>query len=214
MQIGSSPPAAAEEVAAAGSSVASSFVDADDHTQRSATTEDWTAQFVGSLVRTIINHLPLPPPTWYEPVVEYRFARQSWKARLGGWGTLRAIDDGGLDLRFASSRSSGFLRTTSSVALVEAKPRMSEIQDGRPVMSDRLLAQLTGEALVSRLSQQDNPEGILALEQYLHSLYLPPYPPNVAHPIDANFETKRCHPRRSQTVRHALRLLHLRLIRR
>jgi len=125
VQIGSSP-SVAEQVAASPSAT-SSFADAHEHTQRNSMPEDQTVQFIGSLVRTSVNRLPLQPQTGdNDPVIEYRFSRQSWTVQLDNGRILRAVDDGGLNLRLRDPQGAGFLRATSSVALLEAKPGMSD----------------------------------------------------------------------------------------
>ena len=153
------------------SSFTSSFADADDHTQRNSVTEDRTVHFIGSLVRTIINRLSPGEQSPDDPVVEYRFSRQLWKAQLDDGRTLSAVDDGGVDLRRRDPDSDAFLPATSSVALLEAKPRMFVVEDGQLVISDRHLAQMTAEALASRLAQSDSSQGKLSSEQYVCILF-------------------------------------------
>lgn len=57
-----------------------------------------------------------------------------------------AIDDGGVHI-IGEPRS-----TSIQVAILEAKRTFQQIIDGKPMVSDDLLGQVTGEALALRIS--------------------------------------------------------------
>ncbi|KAG5655144.1 hypothetical protein KAF25_001917, partial [Fusarium avenaceum] len=63
-------------------------------------------------------------------------------------GSIVSIDDGGLRLRLLGKRRPG----NNFVALLEAK-RCLKVLDGRPVISDDCLAQMTCEAIVTKATQ-------------------------------------------------------------
>ena len=79
------------------------------------------------------------------PILEFRDARTTvnFESRRGNprW-RMTAIDDGGVRM-FRTGQE------VTNVALLEAKRRFQDIGDGKPTVSDDLLAQMVGQALTS-----------------------------------------------------------------
>lgn len=65
-----------------------------------------------------------------------------------------AIDDGGLCLRRQKS-DGGFMLVDNHVAILEAKTQFQSLRNEKPVISDKSLAQMVCEGLVTRASNTD-----------------------------------------------------------
>ncbi|PYH63720.1 uncharacterized protein BO88DRAFT_305017, partial [Aspergillus vadensis CBS 113365] len=113
--------------------------------------EDGTLQLLSSVLRHILYYgIPQDGET-SKCVVEYRYMRASLSAFTEkGRRKISAVDDGGLCLR--RRVKDAFVVTKDRVAIIEAKRDFQSIQDGRPVISEKRLAQMTREALVARMS--------------------------------------------------------------
>ncbi|KFY98360.1 hypothetical protein V500_01725 [Pseudogymnoascus sp. VKM F-4518 (FW-2643)] len=157
IQIGSSSPTGE------GSQVASSvgYVDVASHTLLMPP-EDGTLRLASCAIRHILYFAPPQDSSRLATVVEFRDA----KTRLTACTPvlerrLVATDDGGLCLRQRSNDS--FTVVKNRVALLEAKRRFQCIENGKPVISDNCLAQMTCEALVARLTDP--------LKEFRHGRY-------------------------------------------
>ncbi|KAF5714975.1 hypothetical protein FGLOB1_3278 [Fusarium globosum] len=150
IQINSSSPAT-EQSSQGSSSVG--FVDQDSHST-SVLLEDQTVRLAVCIIRHIVLFsLPqdnLPP----DYVVQVRDTKSMLRARTSAYDReVTAIDDGGLYLRDNKIGSTQVLKP--HVALFEAKGQFQRIENGRPIISDPCLAQMTCEALAARISNRD-----------------------------------------------------------
>ncbi|UKZ80961.1 hypothetical protein TrVFT333_008726 [Trichoderma virens FT-333] len=107
--------------------------------------EDATIRLASSFVRCVLNYAQ--PIDKAGPFVHFRDVRLTHRYQTSIENvTVEAIDDGGLQLL---GRNGALLQ----VALLEGKRAFQTIVDGKPRISDELLAQLVGEALA--LSQSE-----------------------------------------------------------
>ncbi|KAF5974424.1 Purine-cytosine permease FCY22 [Fusarium bulbicola] len=150
IQINSSSPAM-EQSSQGSSSIG--FVDQDSHST-SVLLEDQTVRLAVCIIRHIVlfsRPQDNPPP---EHVVQVRDTKSMLRARTSIYDReVTAIDDGGLYLRDNEIGSTQVLKP--HVALIEAKRQFQRIENGRPIISDPCLAQMTCEALAARLSDRD-----------------------------------------------------------
>ncbi|KAH8800793.1 hypothetical protein F5884DRAFT_808848 [Xylogone sp. PMI_703] len=127
--------------------------------------EDFTIRFLSCLIRCVLNYSqPLDKESFF---VQYRDERLAY-IYTGGDKRLEAIDDGGMKLITP--------RKTVQVAILEAKRSFQEISEGRPTISNELLAQIVGEALALRLSEvpriSENKLSCFLLSLFLISYHL------------------------------------------
>jgi hypothetical protein len=87
------------------------------------------------------------------PYVEYRDNRLSYCAVEGERKGFIAIDDGGIQYKQ--------IEGDFQVAIMEAKGDFQKVENGVPILTDDLLAQVVGEAVALRVSQTARlyPEG-------------------------------------------------------
>lgn len=126
------------------------YVDLDTH-QLGITPEDDTLRLASCVIRHILYFAPLQISASRPVIVEFRNA----KTRVAALTSIRhrqivAIDDGGLCLR-CQKPGGGFMLANNHVAILEAKTQFQSFQDGRPIISDRSLAQIVCEGLATRL---------------------------------------------------------------
>ncbi|KAI1009982.1 hypothetical protein LB503_011564 [Fusarium chuoi] len=97
-------------------------------------------------MRHILHYTQLPGLT---PVVEFRDTRQHLGLEMPDLGGhIIAVDDGGLCLKMEEEKDR-FVVVRNMVALLEAK-RSLKIVEGKPIISDECLAQMTCEAILAR----------------------------------------------------------------
>ncbi|KAJ5640343.1 uncharacterized protein N7484_008205 [Penicillium longicatenatum] len=146
LQVGSSSPKA-ESIHTASSL---DWVDRATHILLSSP-EDETLRLASCVIRHILYYAPPQDTGGLETVIEFRDAKRRLTAITP---VLRrkivAIDDGGLYRRKANGNI--FTVDKERVAIVEAKREFQCLENGRPTISDNCLAQMTREALVSRLA--------------------------------------------------------------
>ncbi|KAJ5804203.1 uncharacterized protein N7518_000506 [Penicillium psychrosexuale] len=82
-------------------------------------------------------------------VVEFRDVKLRTRAVLGG-NKITAIDDGGLCIRI-EAKDNKFILQNDHVAILEAKRKFQCLEEGKPIISDKCLAQMTCEALLARV---------------------------------------------------------------
>ncbi|KAJ9285654.1 hypothetical protein DTO027B5_6453 [Paecilomyces variotii] len=128
--------------------------------------EDFTVRFLSCLIRCVLNYSQ--PLDKGSPFVQYRDERLAY-VYAGVEKELEAIDDGGLKLMA--------LGRTTQVAILEAKRSFQEISEGRPTVSNELLAQIVGEALALRLSNarhisKNDLVFIVAVKQHIKFFHL------------------------------------------
>jgi hypothetical protein len=134
IQFGSSPPY--ERPSTSGSSASS--VGYTENPPAPAV-EDLTLRLAGCFVRYVLNYGQEYQNT---PILEFRDERVSVSYKFSSpKSTLLAIDDGGIR-KFEPGQ-------VRQVALMEAKRCFQAIENGRPTVSDGLLAQMAGQALLS-----------------------------------------------------------------
>lgn len=102
--------------------------------------EDATVRLAACFIRNVVNYAQ----TRYKPspFIHFRDERQARSYITGGGKKINAIDDGGLQLYDG--------KLMFQVATLEAKRAFQITDDGKPIVSDRVLAQLVGETLVLR----------------------------------------------------------------
>jgi hypothetical protein len=100
--------------------------------------EEATIRLASCFIRCVLNYgQPLDKNS---PFVHFRDERQTYNySARRATRLVEAIDDGGLQLFNGDS--------TLQVAMLEGKRTFQAVIDGRPIVSDGLLAQLAGEAL-------------------------------------------------------------------
>ena len=150
IQIGSSSPTT-DQASQGSSSVG--FVDQNSYGALNLS-EERTLRLAHCILRHIVYFAP--PQDHESPffVTEVRDA----KSRLYGPTPVQkrkiaAVDDGGLYLRDNKVDSSRMIK--SHVAVIEAKNRFQSIEDGKPIISDACFAQMTCEALATRLATRE-----------------------------------------------------------
>lgn len=150
IQIGSSsPPRDNSYNGSQGSSLG--YVDRDTHFL-GVTPEDDTVRLASCVIRHILYFAPPQDLPSRPIVVEFRDAKTRLAAATSiGGRQMVAIDDGGLCLR-RRTPDRGFILAKNHVAVLEAKTQFQCLENGRPIISDECFAQMTCEALVTRLS--------------------------------------------------------------
>ncbi|KAJ6150868.1 hypothetical protein N7470_007462 [Penicillium chermesinum] len=133
------------------------YVDSDLHIL-AVSPEDDTMRLASCVIRHILYFGAPQHSNWNPKVVEFRDA----KIRLDAITTRRerhiiAIDDGGLCLR-KHEPTKGFVLVNNHIAVLEAKTRFQCLQNGRPIISDECFAQMTCEALATKLSSPSFPQ--------------------------------------------------------
>lgn len=86
-------------------------------------------------------------------VIELRMSKEYLSVSFDGI-SFTAIDDGGLCRRVKTS-TGNFVVDDNFVAIVEAK-RAYPVKDGRPVVSDPVLGQMTCQALAVRRARESS----------------------------------------------------------
>ncbi|KAM3536369.1 hypothetical protein ARSEF1564_010330, partial [Beauveria bassiana] len=152
MQVESSSP-----VSASNRSSSIGYIDPDS--QAPWQPEDDTLHFIRCALRHVLYFAPAH--TDADIVIEVRDA----KLRLSAATLLEnrplvAVDDGGLCLR-QHIQGGAFQTRENRVMMLEAKSELQCIQNGRPIVSDECLAQMTCQALTARLRdpQQELKDG-------------------------------------------------------
>jgi hypothetical protein len=117
--------------------------------------EDLTLRLVARFVRFVLIH-GREVDNIEEPdvlVAQFRDKKLSTSYQLqnGPRRVIRAIDDGGVRLFSSDTEESPI------VALMEAKRRFQNVGDGKPVVWDEVLAQMTGQALLALLDDTCRP---------------------------------------------------------
>ncbi|RBR05576.1 uncharacterized protein FIESC28_11329 [Fusarium coffeatum] len=153
MQVGSSSPVA-DQASQGSSSIG--FVDTSSQSNP-LLLEDMTVSLARCLLQHILSFFPPQDSGSLPYVVEYRDCKTRLSAHTPRGGrTISARDDGGLFLRSNFVGDCQILR--AHVALLEAKTRFNNIQDGVPLLSDDCFAQMTSEALAARLMGRGDDE--------------------------------------------------------
>ncbi|KAH8650721.1 hypothetical protein BGZ61DRAFT_469240 [Ilyonectria robusta] len=153
LQVASSSPLENEDSQGASSA---GYVDSTSHSRR-APPEDDTRRLASCVIRHVLYYSPPQDSDQLPLVVEYRDSEQRLEASTPYLlRRIVATDDGGLYLRQEGASASMILN--HRVAMLEAKKRFQCIEDGRPIISDNCLAQMTCEALALRLT--DHVEGM------------------------------------------------------
>ncbi|POR37668.1 Uncharacterized protein TPAR_02134, partial [Tolypocladium paradoxum] len=146
IQIESSPPDHHDRPPSSGSSVG--YVEK----LEAPLLEDATVRLASCFIRCVLNYAQ----AWNKPgpFVRFRDERLTYSYSLDGTHSVRAVDEGGLQLQLNTGP-----KTVVQVAQLEGKRTFNTIVNGRPVVTDGLLAQMVGEALA--LERDDNRDQIL-----------------------------------------------------
>ncbi|PKY00727.1 hypothetical protein P168DRAFT_275162 [Aspergillus campestris IBT 28561] len=149
-----------------GSKVSSiGYIDSDAHFA-SMTVEDDTLRLASCVIRHILYFAPPQDSPSLPVVVEFRDAKSRIAATTPAERKqIIAIDDGGLCLR-QKKPYGGVVLAKKHVALVEAKTQFQCLEEGRPIISDRNLAQMVCEALATRLSNR--PDRVIVINATQH----------------------------------------------
>jgi hypothetical protein len=126
--------------------------------------EDETLYLASSVIRHILCHAPPQDQAHLPRVVEFRVAKRFIAAQTNQV-RIRASDDGGLCLRERREPEGRFVVTDEHVALLEAKRDFQQIKDGRPVVTDRLFAQMTCEAIACALRKSSENSAVMGNEE-------------------------------------------------
>ncbi|KAJ6185812.1 hypothetical protein N7519_007113 [Penicillium mononematosum] len=157
MQVGSSSPQAASSQDAS----STGHIDNAEHHLR-GTVEDDTLRLLSCVIRHILYFGS--PQDWknMSRVVEFRDVKLQASAHLPSINkSINAIDDGGLCLRIQDEGS--FTLLDDRVAILEAKRDFDSLEEGKPIISDRCLAQMTCEALVARSVSSEPRERVIVI---------------------------------------------------
>ncbi|KAK4034278.1 hypothetical protein C8A01DRAFT_39245 [Parachaetomium inaequale] len=147
--------------------------------------EDLTLRLASCFVRFVLNYSQGDST----PTLEFHDERSSasYQLRTGPASTasIQAIDDGGVRMFQPGDESLG-------VALVEAKRSFQAIEEGRPTVSDGLLAQMVGQALLTRLDSlkhklvsRTSVTTIQATKHYLRFFSFEPSAPSYLRRVDS-----------------------------
>ncbi|KAK5987034.1 hypothetical protein PT974_11150 [Cladobotryum mycophilum] len=147
---GSSSPigSPSDEQSSKGSSAG--YVASEGHSQRNAPTEDITLRLATCVIRHILFFAPPQDSSELPLVVEYRDAKRAISVPATKELKISATDDGGLYLWNDNDN----MIQQPTLAILETKKRFHRVDDGRPVIVDECLAQMTGEALAVRLAER------------------------------------------------------------
>lgn len=126
------------------------YVDPGEH-GFGALAEDSTLRHVSCVVRHVLYYFP-PQPADLPGRAEFRDVKLFLSVDTPGGKQLRAADDGGISYLYLGPKGRGYSTINPHGAIIEAKKRFQQIDDGRPVVSDESFAQMVGEALAARLS--------------------------------------------------------------
>ncbi|CEJ62668.1 hypothetical protein PMG11_11162 [Penicillium brasilianum] len=167
IQVGSSSP---QEISSQESSSVG-YVDPVSH-RLLAAPEDETIRLASCVIRHILYFGAPQDSVELSTVVEFRDA----KVRLTAYTpVLRrrivAIDDGGLCLR--KELNGCFAVSKNHLAILEGKRHFQCFENGRPIISDKCLAQMTCEALVASIVDPFNelqPNGVIVINVTQHYL--------------------------------------------
>ncbi|KAJ0133125.1 F-box/WD repeat-containing protein 11 [Fusarium oxysporum f. sp. albedinis] len=142
LQIGSSSPTSK----LLGGTPDSSIGYVDQAPTRDLPLEDNTVRLTSCVMRHILYYTQLPGST---TIIEFRDTRQRMGLQiLDLGGEVTAIDDGGFCLK-VEEENGRFTVVRNMVALLEAKRNLKVIE-GKPVISDECLSQMTCEAILAR----------------------------------------------------------------
>lgn len=138
--VSSSPPERPDTASSAPSSI--------EYMERSSAplVKDYTVRFLSCLIHCVLNYSQSIAKEG--PFIQYRDERLGYTYNSGARKGFEAIDDGGVQLEWP--------RNKRQVALPEAKRSFQDITNGRPTVSDKLLGQIVGEALASKLFKDCN----------------------------------------------------------
>lgn len=150
IQVGSSSPQeiSSQETSSVG------YVDSESH-RLLASPEDETLRLASCVIRHILYFGAPQDSVDLTTVVEFRDA----KVRMAAYTPILkrkivAIDDGGLCLR--KELNGGFSLCKNHLAILEGKRQFQCLENGRPIISDNCLAQMTCEALVASIADPFN----------------------------------------------------------
>lgn len=148
LQVGSSSPQADSFSSHAASSIG--YIDRESHMLLSSP-EDETLRLASCVIRHILYHAPPQDSGNLLSVIEFRDAKRRLSVKSPFLRRkIVATDDGGLCRRVAQDND--FRVDKERVAILEAKRHFQFLDNGRPIISDGCLAQMTCEALVARLA--------------------------------------------------------------
>ena len=130
------------------------LVDSESH-RLLASPEDETLRLASCVIRHILYFGAPQDSVDLTTVVEFRDA----KVRMAAFTPVLkrkivAIDDGGLCLR--KELNGGFSLCKNHLAILEGKRQFQCLENGRPIISDNCLAQMTCEALVASIADPFN----------------------------------------------------------
>ncbi|KAF9775562.1 hypothetical protein IL306_006323, partial [Fusarium sp. DS 682] len=109
--------------------------------------EDSAVLLITRVLRHLVYYIQ---PHKCTPVVDFRHERQRMSLKIPGLDKpIIAIDDGGLSLFKVEAGTRPSTEPKVMLALLEAKRRLV-VDDGKPVISDECLAQMTYEAILAR----------------------------------------------------------------
>ncbi|KAM3505739.1 hypothetical protein MY10362_002770 [Beauveria mimosiformis] len=144
MEIESSSPI---QASSQGSSMG--YFDEETHT-RAAGSEDETLRLITCALRHVLYFAPPHNKPDMSAVVEVRDAKVRLKTRTQLGHSLVAVDDGGLCLRRLHE---GVYQTNRKyVLMLETKNKLQCFHEGRPIISDACLAQMTCQALTAKIA--------------------------------------------------------------
>ncbi|PGH30947.1 hypothetical protein GX50_06304 [[Emmonsia] crescens] len=141
--------------------------------------KDYTVRFLSCLIHCVLNYSQSIAKEG--PFIQYRDERLGYTYNSGARKGFEAIDDGGVQLEWP--------RNKRQVALPEAKRSFQDITNGRPTVSDKLLGQIVGEALASKLFKDcnistENVVSIVAVKYYIKFFHF-----NITEGFVHRFET-------------------------
>ncbi|QPH12402.1 hypothetical protein C2857_004574 [Epichloe festucae Fl1] len=125
------------------------YVDKSSSSAR-ARKENETLRLFSCVTRHVLHYAFPQENDFVDPVVEFRdYASWHVASTPNGGRRVAAMDDRGLVLReFDEGR---LLQKNDYVMLVEAKSEFQRIVDGKPILTDECLGQMTCEAMAARL---------------------------------------------------------------
>lgn len=140
VQIGSSPPPG-ERPSSSSSAGSIGYTE----NLKAPAVEDLSVHLASCFVRYVLNYGQDPAAA---RIAEFRDDRAtaSFVFEAAPTRGVTAIDDGGVHLFWAGRRA-------ANVALLEAKRRFQVVEDGKPTVSDGVLAQMAGQALTLLLDE-------------------------------------------------------------
>lgn len=146
------------------------YIEKEEHQLR-GTVEDETVRLASCVIRHILYFgAPQDQPNM-SSVVEFRDIKLRTRTVLRGISSITAIDDGGLCSR-DENNAKEFILQNDHVAILEAKRKFQCFEEGKPIISDACLAQMTCEALLARFVdvQRETVIVIHATQHYLRFL--------------------------------------------